>query len=92
MRPAAPRDFGPTCGRESAWVGARLVHEGMLTETYGPSLACACWPEWDRLPVEEQAAIKARPGVPPVAVAGQPVVHVGSTVLRPRGNGSVPQS
>ena len=34
----------------------------------------AWWPEWNALPADEQARIKARQGVPPVAVAGVRVV------------------
>ena len=85
-RPQAPRRGGPirlatggappsptTIAQMSA-LGVEVIHLYGLTETYGPSLACAWWPEWDRLPVGEQAAIKARQGVPPVAVAGARVV------------------
>jgi fatty-acyl-CoA synthase len=64
----------PTTIAQMSALGVEVIHLYGLTETYGPSLACAWWPEWDRLPVEEQAAIKARQGVPPVAVAGARVV------------------
>jgi fatty-acyl-CoA synthase len=85
-RPQAPRRGGPirlatggappsptTIAQMSA-LGVEVIHLYGLTETYGPSLACAWWPEWDARPVEERAAIKARQGVPPVAVAGARVV------------------
>jgi fatty-acyl-CoA synthase len=85
-RPQSPRRGGPirlatggappsptTIAQMSA-LGVEVIHLYGLTETYGPSLACAWWPEWHALPVEEQAAIKARQGVPPVAVAGARVV------------------
>jgi fatty-acyl-CoA synthase len=55
-------------------LGVEVIHLYGLTETYGPSLACAWWPEWDDLEAAHQAAIKARQGVPPVAVAGARVV------------------
>src|SRR5919199_1256320 len=64
----------PTTIAQMAALGVEVIHLYGLTETYGPSLACAWWPEWDALPVEEQAAVKARQGVPPVAVAGARVV------------------
>lgn len=44
-------------------VGFRVTHTYGLTECYGPNTVCA-WPaEWDELPSEEQAALKARQGV-----------------------------
>ena len=85
-RPQAPRRGGlirlatggappsPTTIAQMSALGVEVIHLYGLTETYGPSLACAWWPEWHALPVEEQAAIKARQGVPPVAVAGARVV------------------
>jgi fatty-acyl-CoA synthase len=33
-----------------------------LTETYGPHMSCTAHPEWEELPVEEQAALLARQG------------------------------
>jgi fatty-acyl-CoA synthase len=33
-----------------------------LTETYGPHMSCTAHPEWEGLPVEEQAALLARQG------------------------------
>jgi fatty-acyl-CoA synthase len=64
----------PTTIAQMGALGVEVIHLYGLTETYGPSLACTWWPEWDALPVGEQAAIKARQGVPPVAVAGARVV------------------
>ena len=43
--------------------GFRVTHVYGLTETYGPAVVCAWKEEWDRLPIEEQAALKARQGV-----------------------------
>jgi fatty-acyl-CoA synthase len=34
-----------------------------LTETYGPCVACAWHEEWDELPIEQKATLKARQGV-----------------------------
>jgi fatty-acyl-CoA synthase len=58
----------PTTIAQMSALGVEVVHLYGLTETYGPSLACAWWPEWRGLPIEQQARIKARQGVPPVAV------------------------
>ena len=43
--------------------GFRVTHVYGLTETYGPAVVCAWHDEWDRLPIEEQATLKARQGV-----------------------------
>ena len=43
--------------------GFRVTHVYGLTETYGPAVVCAWKDEWDRLPIEEQATLKARQGV-----------------------------
>ena len=51
-----------------AELGVDVVHLYGLTETYGPSLSCAWWPEWDGLPLPERARLKARQGVRMVAV------------------------
>jgi len=43
--------------------GFRVTHVYGLTETYGPATACAWKPQWDALPAEERARLKARQGV-----------------------------
>jgi fatty-acyl-CoA synthase len=43
--------------------GFRVTHVYGLTETYGPAVVCAWNSDWDRLPIEEQASLKARQGV-----------------------------
>ncbi len=40
----------------------RPVHVYGLTETYGPVTVCEWHPEWDQLPEEDQAALRARQG------------------------------
>lgn len=45
-------------------LGARIIHAYGLTETYGPHTVCAWHPEWDDLPADERARLKARQGVP----------------------------
>jgi fatty-acyl-CoA synthase len=44
-------------------LGFLVIHSYGLTETYGPATVCAWMPEWDALPAEEQAEIKARQGL-----------------------------
>jgi len=43
--------------------GFKVTHVYGLTETYGPATVCAWKPEWDALPMEEQARLRARQGV-----------------------------
>ncbi|MFQ6029586.1 MAG: long-chain-fatty-acid--CoA ligase [Dehalococcoidia bacterium] len=45
-------------------MGATINHVYGLTETYGPCTISAAQPGWADLPVEEQARMKARQGVP----------------------------
>ena len=45
-------------------MGANINHVYGLTETYGPCTISAAQPVWEDLPVEEQARMKARQGVP----------------------------
>ncbi|KAK6116168.1 hypothetical protein DH2020_008437 [Rehmannia glutinosa] len=44
-------------------LGFKVTHSYGLTETYGPGTVCAWKPEWDSLPPEERAKIKARQGL-----------------------------
>ena len=44
--------------------GFNLTHVYGLTETYGPASVCAKQEGWDKLPVEEQAVVNGRQGVP----------------------------
>ena len=53
----------PVLGRASR-IGFRVTHAYGLTECYGPNTVCAWHPEWDALPMDEQASLKARQGVP----------------------------
>jgi fatty-acyl-CoA synthase len=54
----------PAVIRAAEGVGADIAHAYGLTETYGPHTLCAWHPEWNSLPVEDRAQIKARQGVP----------------------------
>lgn len=61
MTAAAPPPASIIQGMEA--LGIKVTHVYGLTEVYGPVVVCAWQPEWDELPVEEQARIKARQGV-----------------------------
>ncbi len=53
----------PTLLAQMAELNVHVTHLYGLTETYGPSLICDWRSEWDGLPADEQARIKARQGV-----------------------------
>ena len=53
----------PTLLSRLAELNIDVTHLYGLTETYGPSLICDWRREWDGLPADEQARIKARQGV-----------------------------
>ncbi len=53
----------PTIIAQMESLGASITHVYGLTETYGPHTVCAWPPEWDGLPVEQRARLKARQGV-----------------------------
>lgn len=46
-----------------AGMGFDVTHVYGATEVFGPNMSCAWHPEWDALPDEEQAYLKARQGV-----------------------------
>ena len=50
--------------------GFDVTHVYGLTEVYGPVTVCAWQEEWNDLPPDEQARIKARQGVPYVSLDG----------------------
>jgi fatty-acyl-CoA synthase len=64
----------PTTISQMTALGIDVTHLYGMTETYGPSLACAWWPEWDALSTAEQALKKARQGVAHAGVAGARIV------------------
>lgn len=55
--------------------GFRVTHTYGLSETYGPSTICAWKPEWDPLPLEQQARLNARQGVRYIGLEGLDVVN-----------------
>ncbi|XP_062211945.1 butanoate--CoA ligase AAE1-like [Phragmites australis] len=48
--------------------GFVVYHIYGLTETYGPATVCTWMPEWDALPAEERAQLKARQGFHHIAM------------------------
>ena len=44
-------------------MGIKFTHVYGLTETYGPVTVCAWHGDWDQLPLDDRATIKARQGV-----------------------------
>ena len=62
MTAAAPPPA--TTLQRMAEMGFRITHAYGLTETYGPAVICAWKPQWDALPMAEQARLKSRQGVP----------------------------
>ena len=44
-------------------LGFHITHVYGLTEVYGPAVVCAWHDEWDALPADERARLKARQGV-----------------------------
>jgi len=44
-------------------MGFNVTHVYGGTEVFGPNMSCAWHPEWNKLPIEEQARLKARQGV-----------------------------
>jgi len=53
----------PTVIKNMEAIGAEVTQVYGLTEVYGPHTICEWRAEWDELPVDERAAIKARQGV-----------------------------
>ena len=61
MTAAAPPPAAVLQAMENS--GFHMTHVYGLTETYGPAVHCAWKSEWDALPDDERAALKARQGV-----------------------------
>jgi fatty-acyl-CoA synthase len=53
----------PTLLAQWEAIGAELTHLYGLTETYGPHTYCDWQPEWNALPADERARLRARQGV-----------------------------
>ena len=65
-------------------MGIQVTHVYGLTEVYGPVTVCAWKDEWNDLPVEERASIKARQGVRYHTLAGMMVGHSETMEAVPR--------
>ncbi len=65
----------PTIIQKMEGIGAVITHVYGLTETYGPHSICEWQPQWDSLPAEEVAIIKARQGVPYIHALEMRVVN-----------------
>ena len=65
-------------------IGFHITHVYGLTEVYGPAVSCAWRPEWDELPGDERAAIKARQGVAYPVLEGLMVADPDTLEPRPR--------
>ena len=61
MTAAAPPPAPVIAAMEA--MGIAITHVYGLTEVYGPAVVCAEKPDWSKLPMEEQARLKARQGV-----------------------------
>ena len=61
MTAAAPPPASVIAAMED--MGFHVTHAYGLTESYGPAVVCAWHDEWDALPADQQARIKARQGV-----------------------------
>ena len=69
-------------------LGMEVTHLYGLTESYGPAIICDWKPEWDALPDDRRARLKARQGVPnliaqPIRVVdidGRDVPHDGAAM------------
>jgi fatty-acyl-CoA synthase len=57
-------------------IGCNVTQSYGLTEVYGPHSFCAWKEEWDDLPIEERAKIKARQGVPYVTTTYMDVLDI----------------
>ncbi len=57
----------PTVIQEMEAIGATITHTYGLTEVFGPHSICAWQPAWAGLPMDEQATMKSRQGVPYIA-------------------------
>jgi fatty-acyl-CoA synthase len=53
----------PTIIAQVEALGAEVIHVYGLTEVYGPYTVCEWQPEWNALPADERARLKARQGV-----------------------------
>ncbi|KAL5211091.1 hypothetical protein ABZP36_006714 [Zizania latifolia] len=65
-------------------IGFRVTHAYGLTEATGPALACEWRNQWDSLPLQERARLKARQGVRVLSLADADVKNADSMASVPR--------
>lgn len=65
-------------------LGFHVVHAYGLTEATGPALVCEWQAEWNRLPAEHQAELKARQGISTLTLAGVDVKNPETMASVPR--------
>ncbi|KAL6645270.1 hypothetical protein ACP70R_016878 [Stipagrostis hirtigluma subsp. patula] len=65
-------------------IGFRVTHAYGLTEATGPALACEWRDQWDRLPPQERARLKARQGVSVLSLADADVRDADTMAAVPR--------
>jgi fatty-acyl-CoA synthase len=65
-------------------MGFHVTHVYGLTEVYGPATVCDWHPEWNELPLNEQARIKSRQGVGYAVLEGLMVADPESLAPCPR--------
>jgi len=82
MTAAAPPPATVIEGMER--LGISITHVYGLTETYGPATVCAWHEEWDALPLEERARLKARQGVNYPVLEGLMVADAATCAPVPR--------
>jgi fatty-acyl-CoA synthase len=70
-------------------LGFRITHVYGLTEVYGPAVICAWHDEWDALPGDEQARLKARQGVAYPVLDGLMVADPDSLVPVPQDGATI---
>ncbi len=79
----------PTVIKAMEGIGCSVTQCYGLTEVYGPHSVCEWKEEWDELPIDEKARIKARQGVPYITTVYmdvldpttmEPVPHDGKTL------------
>ena len=76
----------PTIIAQVEALGAEIIHVYGLTEVYGPYTVCEWQPQWNLLPAEERARVKARQGVGyliaddvPIGITRNRVLHIATT-------------
>lgn len=70
-------------------IGFNITHVYGLTETYGPAVICAWRRDWEKLPAQERARLKARQGVRYQMLEGLDVIDPDTMQPVPRDGESI---